>query len=467
MKLPLSFSGRNKYFAIIAAVILILVAVVVLRSSGDEGSTYVLPFDVDRAEQIETELCAFGPRYAGSEAGNQAADYIFGRMEDAGLTNVHYDGFEDWVFDIETAELSIVEYGPAGYLPWGTTAEFVHKIDFVCQGHTGSHIWEDFTDDLEVVYVGNGTDDARYQSVEGKAVLVSNDGPLSGTEMTLKAHEFGAAANIIYNVAVHEELDFPPIFKGTFPENRNYPDIASMMVSKAVGDQISADIVNGNSKLRLNLRSVVQKKELMVIIGEVEGKDPSKCVILGAHYDSCYNTVGAIDNGVGVTTILELGYQLAKHKPEYTIRFALWAAEEIGLFGSTYYVGAHEDELARGCIAYLNFDMNNVDLERGNSQPIAVWKESFLKDCNRIRDNMLDQSPELKKYNVYMYLTDLAGSSDQAPFVELGIPATSAWGSGSWEYHTYMDTTDRLNPESLQLAGRVQGTLALELAKGI
>src|SRR4029078_313549 len=66
---------------------------------------------------------------------------------------------------------------------------------------------------------------------------------------------------------------------------------------------------------------------------------------------------GINDNGSGSAALLELAQQLGKLKPENTLRFAWWGAEEEGLVGSTAYV----EDLSvaeRGRVAlYLNFDM--------------------------------------------------------------------------------------------------------------
>ena len=40
------------------------------------------------------------------------------------------------------------------------------------------------------------------------------------------------------------------------------------------------------------------------------------------------------------------------------------------------------------------------------------------------------------------------------------------YGSGSWEYHTYMDDMSRFNEESLMISGIVYGSLVRYLAWG-
>lgn len=66
-------------------------------------------------------------------------------------------------------------------------------------------------------------------------------------------------------------------------------------------------------------------------------------VMAGAHLDSWVAGDGAADNGAGTVVVMEAARILtaAGVKPKRTIRFALWAAEEQGLFGSLAYVEAH------------------------------------------------------------------------------------------------------------------------------
>ncbi|RZJ39680.1 MAG: M20/M25/M40 family metallo-hydrolase, partial [Chryseobacterium sp.] len=81
------------------------------------------------------------------------------------------------------------------------------------------------------------------------------------------------------------------------------------------------------------------------VIGMIPGKDNSKTIIVGAHYDhlgikndSIYN--GADDNASGTSGMLALAknWSESKVKPPYNIVFASWTAEEMGLLGSEYFV---------------------------------------------------------------------------------------------------------------------------------
>jgi Zn-dependent M28 family amino/carboxypeptidase len=93
------------------------------------------------------------------------------------------------------------------------------------------------------------------------------------------------------------------------------------------------------------------------VLAEKTGKNDDNVVMAGAHLDSVLAGPGINDNGSGSAALLEAAEQLANVKPQNTLRFAWWGAEESGLVGSTNYVNglsqAEKDRIA----LYLNFDM--------------------------------------------------------------------------------------------------------------
>jgi Zn-dependent M28 family amino/carboxypeptidase len=95
------------------------------------------------------------------------------------------------------------------------------------------------------------------------------------------------------------------------------------------------------------------------VIAELPGKKKNRknVVMAGAHLDSVQRGPGINDNGSGSAALLEVAQQLGNHKPENTLRFAWWGAEEAGLLGSAAYVqGRTAAELDQVAL-YLNFDM--------------------------------------------------------------------------------------------------------------
>ena len=100
------------------------------------------------------------------------------------------------------------------------------------------------------------------------------------------------------------------------------------------------------------------------VIAELPGKNRNNVVMAGAHLDSVIEGPGINDNGSGSAALLETALKMAKIKPQNTLRFGWWAAEEQGLVGSDglrrwpLRSATRSDravhELRHGCLAQLH-----------------------------------------------------------------------------------------------------------------
>lgn len=465
-------SKKIKLSVLLLIFIVIIAAVGVYAFSQNmEGKEYtIIAFDYERAYMDEEALTSIGPRLAGTDEEYQGAVYIKSKFQEAGLDNVHIEDFEALLYEVNDASVSLVQYLPLGNLPnpLAEPINFVHTVDFVVQGYSGSYVWSSYTDDLEIVDIGDGEDEGLWEDAEGRAAIVTQDiGVASNTLLFAKASDYSVGAMILHNTRFGEEIGYIPISKSTgLPSGKSsYPDIPFFMVSKDMGDEIKEGI-DSEMKLRLDFDVTVEKRRTTVVIGDVTGtKKPDKYVMLGAHHDTVYNGPGAVDNTVGTVTIIELARQLAKYKPEKSIRLATWGAEEEGLIGSRMYFEAHEAEALENCIMYFNYDMNNVELIRGNNLPILVSDNNSIKPMKNIANEMVRNNEELEKYEIDIYYYDLLKmGSDHISFLKNDIKSAACFGDGSWEYHTYFDTIEHVNAESLSLGGRIFGSYALYLA---
>ena len=116
------------------------------------------------------------------------------------------------------------------------------------------------------------------------------------------------------------------------------------------------------------------------VIGKIAGTQrPGEAVLYGAHWDHLgvgqpdakgdriYN--GAVDNASGVAGVLELARVFkAAPRPERSVYFIAFTAEEKGLLGSEYYA-AHPVTPLATTVALLNLDVMNVN---GPSRDIST-----------------------------------------------------------------------------------------------
>ena len=146
----------------------------------------------------------------------------------------------------------------------------------------------------------------------------------------------------------------------------NTPDREGLIVGTLLPDGATVDIpvvgasfANGvalaqpGSTARV---TVVESTEVNVI-ADLPGKNMNNVVMSGAHLDSVPEGPGINDNGSGSAALLETALMMAKVKPENSLRFAWWGAEELGLIGSTDYVESLDPTELERIALYMNYDM--------------------------------------------------------------------------------------------------------------
>lgn len=167
--------------------------------------------------------------------------------------------------------------------------------------------------------------------------------------------------------------------------------------------------------------------EMANIIGMIEGKRKDEIVLFSAHYDhigvispadqdSIAN--GANDNASGVTAVVELArYFESRPKPERTIYFIGFTAEETGGYGSKYLA---KQMNAEDVVAMFNIEMiGKPALEGSNSAWITGFEFSSFGEIlqNSVEDSVFTFYPD-------PYTTqNLFYRSDNTTFARLGVPA--------------------------------------------
>lgn len=184
------------------------------------------------------------------------------------------------------------------------------------------------------------------------------------------------------------------------------------------------------------------------VTGIIKGKDTTKNIIVGAHYDhlgirngKIYN--GSDDNASGVAGMLALAGKWSEYgeKPVCNIIFAAWNCEETGKHGSRYFVS---QALAgqRQVIAYINMDMISRSAPEDTSRriiSIGTRPESEdLREMAKAANQELSIPFELDLWDV----TGHSGS-DYAPFSENEIPVMTFFSGFQADYHTPEDDTDK------------------------
>ncbi|PLX15216.1 MAG: hypothetical protein C0599_17055, partial [Salinivirgaceae bacterium] len=188
--------------------------------------------------------------------------------------------------------------------------------------------------------------------------------------------------------------------------------------------------------------------------------DHDDYVLLGAHHDAITHsnpmdsTPGADDNASGVAGVLEAARILKMHggNSKIPFHFATWAAEELGLHGSKYYVQKH---LANGTLPlfYLNLDMI-ANATNGNR------KVNYVVTSNL--SYLLDVASDYSE--VEPISASNGGGSDHMPFISERVPILYFAENNFSEY--YHSDQDRLENLELDYAKEVVRATATALYFG-
>ena len=195
----------------------------------------------------------------------------------------------------------------------------------------------------------SGCEAADFAGFPAGSIALIQRGSCNFSVKALNAEAAGAAAVIIFNQG-SDPTRFDLIV-GTL----GGPNVVAIPVVGASFDDGVALSQPGSTAF-VKVDPPVSRPQVNVI-AELPGVNQANVVMAGAHLDSVQRGPGINDNGSGSAALLEVAQTIAKVKPQNTLRFAWWGAEEAGLIGSTAYVNGLSQAEQNRIALYLNFDM--------------------------------------------------------------------------------------------------------------
>lgn len=442
-------------------------------------------------------------RRAGTPGAERAARYVVRQFQEAGLEAPPGEPTYLQPFDFSVG----VELGPDNrlVLQHGSRLPtiFTPGLDFLpLGGSVSDRIVQ------PVVFAGYGIsapsigyDDYAGLDVRGKIVLALRYAPggddpggrfgryLSERYKAATAEAKGARAILFVNPPATEEIDRLIPFE--VDERPGSLGIVALAVTQGVARRIAAvgghdlsllqheidtagkPASTGFGEAVLNLRVDVRSRTRTTynVIGIVPGRDPDlarEAVVVGAHYDGLglggpgsldpvpgeiHN--GADDNASGVAAVLEMArfFAYPTNRPDRTVVFVAFGAEEEGMLGSAKFVSDPPVPLDR-VAAMVNMDMIGRlrdELTVYGTGSSAAWPE-LLADADRHLDIPLRPIP------------DSYGPSDQAAFYQRQVPVVSFFTGVHPDYHRSTDDADRVNEKGLFAVTRLIRNLVGRLA---
>ncbi|WP_347158586.1 M20/M25/M40 family metallo-hydrolase [Pontibacter chitinilyticus] len=194
------------------------------------------------------------------------------------------------------------------------------------------------------------------------------------------------------------------------------PDLVFVLTDQPQAGSYSFDIQNK-----------IEEKQLTNVTGMIEGKRKDEIVVFSGHYDhlgiikpeagdSIAN--GADDDASGTTAMMMLAEYYKKHtKPERTLIFVAFTAEEIGGYGSRYF----SEQLAPDkIVAMFNIEMVGMPSKFGpNNAYITGYDKSDMGQLlqKRLAGTAYSIHPDPYPEQNLFY------RSDNATLARLGVPA--------------------------------------------
>ena len=351
-----------------------------------------------------------GSRAAGTDGYADSVDYVAGQLRDAGY-RVTLDEFQfEFVFPALLQQLTPVnatyETGAFTGSPPADVTGTVIPVDINLTGDRAST---------------SGCEPADFAGLDfggSNDIALIQRGTCTFAEKAVNAEAAGAEAVIIFNQGNDPTRE--ALIVGTL-----VPSPAEITIP-VVGASFDDGVALSQPGSTAHVRVVPNETRTDVnVIAELPGRNANNVVMAGAHLDSVTAGPGINDDGSGSAALLETALQMSKVKPENTVRFAWWGAEEEGLIGSTAYVeGLSQAERDRIAL-YMNYDMvgspnyifmvYDADESTFEAAPVIVPPGSTaIEDLYESYYTMVGEPYDDTAFD---------GRSDYQAFIDAGIPS--------------------------------------------
>lgn len=387
----------------------------------------------------ETARCAaLGPKPPGSTAGRTQADRIAERFRAAGL-DTRFEDFHLPAYVVRRAQISVV--GPNARTVPGETFAY---------GGAGRV-------QADVVDVGDGRpSDYAGKDVRGKIVMVTRNEAFHRSSQLTEIVAHGGAAMLYVSGAPENLVQTGTVRFAQTPPAR----IPTATVGAGDGAALRADLRDGGLRMAIDVDAVREDAVARNVIGVRRGTTyPDEVILVGGHYDNWHD--GAVDNCSGIGSMLDIVASTKDLSPRYTIIFAAWDAEEIGLTGSYDFVKRHPD-IVRRTVVNENLEMTSAATYVGGNRLdyslVNLMFGTLSPAMNAIVLTSAARNAFTPVPTTAMGVRAVSGGiipTDLQPFYSAGVQGFSTFSSTPY-YHTRED-----NPEKIDVASHDRVTAYL------
>ncbi len=265
---------------------------------------------------------------------------------------------------------------------------------------------------------------------------------------TKKAFDKGASAIILYNTST---ADDNVVFNAK--DKTETSPIPVIYVTKDAAKKYFSD-VTATMNLKLKIDIIEKKRTGHNVVGYIDNGAPTT-VVLGAHFDhlgygedgnSMLRTGeklihnGADDNASGTSALIELSRILKKSKARnHNYLFLAFSGEELGLFGSKYFVDNPTIDLST--VSYM-INMDMVGRLNDSTKALAVGGYGTSPAWASVINAADKKLPFVIKID-----SSGSGPSDHTSFYRKDIPVLFFFTGQHKDYHRPSDDADKINYE--------------------
>ena len=404
--------------------------------------------------RLGESISQIGHRLTGSPNGAKAEQYAFDLLKSYGFADVSFQPFAIHGWAREQLDLHV---GAAGNM---------HPVKAVALASTPASA----NVQAELVDMGNGLESdyiANPEKAKGKIVLAALNLLPNSSQGTVNLHRSAKAALAIKygakGIILFNSVEGGTLLTGTASITGELLPVPAVCIGLEDGNSLKERIAQGGQHAMIAMKNKTGNMKARNVIARIVGSElPHEKIVVGGHLDSWDLAQGAVDNGLGAFSILDMArtFKALGVKPKRTLEFVLFMGEEQGLLGSKAYV---QRALADGVIDQirfmLNFDMTNdpksfyASLEGSRTLFEEIGRAAAAVDTT-FKNNFTARA------GLY---------SDHQPFMLQGIPIGGASdGTLSREalncYHADCDVFDLVNEHEMRNTVRFSSMLIYGLA---
>lgn len=385
------------------------------------------------------------PRELGSQKASEAVELLRGFMDELACDTVYTQAYNTMAWKHLSSSLSI-------------SSETDHQLNFNVMALGPSVPTNRGGFEARIIEVSGmeALKSLNDEEVKGKIVffnnLVNNEviEPIEGYKAVIPrlyganlASEKGAVGCIMRSIS---SITDDYVHTGCMRYDSINEKIPAVAISTEEADILSS-LLRQHSEFLFNMevQSELQEVETANVIAEISGQEkPEEVIVIGAHIDTWYNTVGAHDDGAGCVQMIDVLriFKTLNINNKKTIRVILFMDEEMNKSGAKAYINQYQKRNETFILA--------IESDLGGYEPCGFQLDGTESELK----NLKGFGKLLLPYGLYRLEKGFGGGDMMVLKDEFGMPSI-ALKVNSQRYfdiiHTEKDSFDKINRRELQL----------------